>query len=201
MELLNPDWNQPKPAPPEVQAMCQRLQLKPAALPTEPFDKLSIQLRARHERGGAHLVVFDVGPDPIFDWFAARNRLWEADILDTLLVHPTIRAALPELKIPSEPQVNSGFGIQDPFLFDGHLANMLHNGGAYKNPEGDGRIERLSAIEVSDAMFGLRCSEINLCLSYDRWTPWFLGSGWDFTAVIFDRRLRRLWILAVTDSD
>ncbi len=181
--------------------MCQRLQLNPAALPSEPFHKLLIQLRARHERGGAYLAALDIAPDATFDWFASRNRLWESDILDTLLVHPTILAALPELKIPSAPQVHSGLAMQDPFLFDGHLANMLHNGGAYKNPEGDGRRERLFALEVSDAMFGLRYSEINLCLSYDRWTPWFLGSGWDFTAVIFDRRLRRLWILAVTDTD
>ena len=181
--------------------MCEILQLKPVTLPAEPFEKLLIQLRARHERGGACLGALAVAPDPAFDWFASRARLWEANILDALLVHPAIRAALPELKILLSPQVNSGLSMQDPFLFDGHLANMLHNGGAYKNPEGDGRRERLFALEVADAMFGLRYSEINLCLSYDRWTPWFLGSGWDFTAVLFDRRLRRLWILAVTDTD
>jgi hypothetical protein len=198
--LLEPDWPQPKPTFADVQDMCQRILLDPVTLPHDPFDKLLLDLRASHDLGGAYLVAFDVGPDLIFDWYASRNRLWEAELIDTLLVRQEIRTALPDLRIPSVPQ-NTGLGMHDPFLFDGHLSNILYVGGAYWSKKGDGRSEKLFAIAVCDAMFSLRFGEITLCLSYAPWTPWFKGIAWDLTAAIFDRRLRRLWILVVTDTD
>ncbi len=200
-ELLQPDWRQAKPTFSDVQDMCQRLPLKPATLPLEPFDRFLAEMRARHRSGGAHLAEFDVGPDLVFDWYASRNRLTDERLLDSLLTHPTVKRVLADLLIPSSTSPANGLGLSEQFILEGKIAGMRYGGGAYWQPQGDGRSEKLSATEVCDAMFGLRFGEISCYLSYEAWTPWFKGIAWDFTAIVFDRRMRKLWILTVTDTD
>jgi hypothetical protein len=89
----------------------------------------------------------------------------------------------------------------DPFLFDGSLSRILYNGGAYSHKEGDGHAEKAFALNVCETMFGLRFGEVAYYVTTRRWTPWFKGIPWDFTALLFDRRTRKLWILAITDTD
>jgi hypothetical protein len=74
-------------------------------------------------------------------------------------------------------------------------------GGAYARPSGDGRAAKLAAVEICDAMFQLRYGEISVYESFAAWSPWFDGVAWDMTEVIFDRRLRRLWVFLLTDGD
>jgi hypothetical protein len=50
-------------------------------------------------------------------------------------------------------------------------------------------------------MVGLRYGEIAVGESSEAWTPWFLGVAWDLAEVVFDCRLRKLWIFAMTDAD
>jgi hypothetical protein len=141
-----------------------------------------------------------VGPDSIFDWFASRNRLDDERLIDSLFVHPTIREALSEVQIP-ESKVETGLKMADPFLLGGRLAHVLYHGGAYTRAGGDGRVDNDLALQVCDAIFGLRFGELSLLESFDAWTPWFKGIAWDATVALFDRRLRRLSILAITDTD
>jgi hypothetical protein len=201
MDLLVPDWNQPRPGIKDVLEMCRRIELKRSSIPNEPFDTFLSAVRKRYDNGGVYLSLFEVGTDSVFDWFASRNRLWDDRLLDWLVLHPTIAKALPELQIPVEPKEGTGFGMFDQFLFDGTLANMLYHGGAYSQATGNGRAEKEVALQVCDAMFGLRYGEINCNLNYDAWTPWFKGIAWDLTAVVFDRRFRKLWMLTATDTD
>jgi hypothetical protein len=201
MELMEPNWKQARPTWVDVQEICGRIHLEPASLPALPFERFLKQVRDSHDNGGAHLVAFDVGPNLVFDWFASRNRLTDERLLDSLLVHPAIRQALPELLIPSSLKAESGLAFADQFILDCKIANVLYNGGAYGQTRGDGRSEKAFAIEVCDAMFGLRFGEISCYLSYEAWIPWFKGVAWDLTAVVFDRRTRMLWILTVTDTD
>jgi hypothetical protein len=203
MELLKPDWNQSRPTFSEVQEMCRRIVIDPVQLPEQPFGRFLTSMRQSHDNGGAYLAAFHVGPDSVLDWYASRNRLQEERLLDRLLTHPIIRAELPELSIPLtlQPPVEKGFQMSDQFSLDGVMANGLYHGGAYWQAKGDGRAEKDLAIEVCDAMFGLRFGEVNLSVNYDAWTPWFKGIAWDLTAVLFDRRTRQMWVLAVTDTD
>jgi hypothetical protein len=201
MELLEPDWKQVRPTPAEVQEMCRQISLEQASLPALPFDKFLQEVRQNHDNGGAYLVAFDVGANLIFDWFASRNRLTDERLLDSLLVHPAIRRGLADLLIPDSPKSENGFTLSDQFEFDGKLAHTLYHGGAYGKTQGNGRTEKLFALDVCEAMFGLRFGEITCYLSYAPWTSWFRGIAWDLTAIIFDRRTRRLWALAVTDTD
>jgi len=200
-ELLEPDWAQPRPTFIDVQDMCQRLQLEPITLPLEPFDKFLAALRTSHDNGGAHLVAFDVGPDLIFDWYASRNRLAEERLLDSLLNHSAIRQALADVLVPSSTKPESGLVLSEQFILDCKIAGILYDRGAYGQARGDGRTEKAFAIELCDAMFGLRFGEVSCYMSYEAWTPWFKGIAWDLTAIVFDRRMRKLWILAVTDTD
>jgi hypothetical protein len=116
-----------------------------------------------------------------------------------------IRESLPEVRIPASPPSpstgDSGFRFFDQFLLQGTFAHLLYYGGAYTLQHGDGRAENQIALEVCEAMFGLRYGEICCCPNYDRWTPWFRGIAWDVTIVVFDGRTRMMWILAVTDTD
>ena len=199
---LEPDWNQPRPPLDEVRLMCNRISVHPAELASEALDRFLERVRKSHVNGGAHLAAFRLGPDVVFDWFASRNRLTDERLIDSLIVHPAIREALPEMEIP-ESKADTGLTMGDPFLLDGRLARVLYSGGAYAyaNVNRDGREAKTLAIEVCDAIFGLRFEELSLLESFQAWTPWFNGIAWDMTVVLFDRRLRRLSILAITDTD
>jgi hypothetical protein len=180
--------------------MTQRIGLTPVTLPAKPFSDFLHRLRESHSNGGAHIAAFDVLPDSIFDWFASRNRLSDEELIDTLITHPAIRAALGEIAIP-EIKPSTGLALADPFLLDGRFARCLHAGGAYWNAEGDGKTCKTLALDVCNAMFGLRYGEVALFESFQAWTPWFHNIAWDLTEVVFDRRLRRLWVFVVTDTD
>lgn len=156
MDVLEPDWNQPRPTVNDVLEMCRRVQLKRLAIPNDSFDKFLSAVQKKYANGGVDLGVFDAGADRVFDWYASRNRLQENTLLDWLVLNPTIVEAFPESQIPSEPREVNGFSTFDQFLFDGTLANMLYHGGAYTEATGDGRNEKQFALEVCDAMFGLR---------------------------------------------
>jgi hypothetical protein len=105
---------------------------------SDVLDRFLGRFRKSHSNGGAHLATFTIGPDEVFDWFASRNRLSDEHLIDSLIVHPAIRDALPQMEIP-ESRANTGLEMGDPFLLDGRLGRVLYSGGAYTNAQGDGR--------------------------------------------------------------
>ena len=180
--------------------MCPRIGLTPVRLPEQPFGEFLRQLGQTHDHGGALIAAFDVSPSAIFDWFASRNRLTDEGLIDLLVAHPVIRETLGDLGIPSS-NVETGLTLSNPFLLDSRFAYALHTGGAYWHSKGDGSRARKFAIDVCNAMFGLRYGEVSVYESTAAWTPWFKGIAWDRTEVVYDRRLRRLWVFALTDTD
>jgi hypothetical protein len=199
-KILEPDWTQPRPLRSEVQLISRHIGLSNVNLPEEPFGEFLRCLRESHNNGGAYLAAFEVSQDHIFDWFASRNRLAEEGLMDALIIHPTIRRTLRDLAIP-ESIVQTGFALSDPFQLDSSFARCLYSGGAYSTPRDDGRNAKRMAMDVCDAMFGLRYGELALFQTSEAWTPWFHGIAWDLTVIAFDRRLRKLWIFAITDTD
>jgi hypothetical protein len=231
MELLNPDWNQEKPTFVQARAMCQQVPLEIRPLIDPRVDSVLNRIRETHANGGALFASFNVGPSKAFDWFASRGRLLEFGILRQLLDRVEVSSALPTLKIqPSrredpaflvhrlgdyelgnygfgddfgvgDVEYNGNFRMTSSFLFDGELAQALYAGGAYTSAQGDGRAEKENSLAFCEALFGLRLSEVWYCSSHSDWTPWFANIAWDWTGVLFDRRVRALSILAITDSD
>jgi hypothetical protein len=216
MTILKPNWGQEKPNWKDAQKMCGEVVLEPVAIESIQIERVLDRLRITHSNGGALLTVVRTGKSDVFDWFASRNRLLENEILPSLLRRSEIRDLLPELLIgqDSAPSAAScetgvgaivssnGFGFDNPFLLDGQLAQNLLAGGAY-DPEIkiDGKTAKHLAMDFCDAVFGQRYEDVSLFTSYEVWTPWFHGIAWDWTAVLFDRLTRMLWILAVTDTD
>jgi len=213
MTLLSPVWEQPKPSANDAQIMCMQVALAFDDVRPDSVTKVLEYLRESHSNGGSLFASFSVGESQIFDWFASRNRLAEFDILPSLLRRGEIRVRLPELQIPFEPTSSAhlqtcsiatteGFKMESPFLFDGHLASALYNGGAYGTKSGpDAKHAKQLALAVCDDLFEQRFSEISVFNNYDAWTPWFHGIAWDWTAVLFDTRKRTFSLLAVTDTD
>ena len=193
--------------------MCKRVGLKSVSIESEIMKTVVHRLRTSHSNGGALLASIHVGPDETFDWYASRNRLLEWDILPSLLRRDSVQEALPELMIPTEEasvgrsdgcQIvkSGGFQFDNPFLFDGQLAARLYTGGAYGSSQKiEAKAAKHLAIGFCDAAFDQRFPEISLYTNYEPWTPWFHGIAWDWTAILFDRRERIFWVLAVTDTD
>jgi hypothetical protein len=82
-----------------------------------------------------------------------------------LIVRLEIRRSLPDVQVP-QSNAYTGLEMGDPFLLDGRLARVLYNGGAYSTPDGDGREAKVLALEVCDAIFGLRFAEVSLLESF-----------------------------------
>lgn len=201
MGMLKPDWNQPRPTWEDTRDMGREIQLMRTDTHARQFDEFVASLKKSHRNGGAQLAAFDVGENLVFDWFASRNRLYEIGVLDALLTRPTVREALPELRIPDSFPEGTGFDLRSSFTLDGDLAHALYHGGAYHKKEGDGRKEKELALAVCEAMFVLRFGEVSRFSAHGMWTPWFHDIAWDNSDVVFDHRLRRLWLIAITDTD
>jgi len=193
--------------------MCGLVALEPVQQVEEQVDRALDRLRVTHSNGGAFLATVRVGSDDVFDWFASRNRLLENDILPLLLRRREFRTLLPEVKIPEDlPAIENheacsiaasdGLSFDNPFLLDGQLGQRLFAGGAYA-PESriTGNDAMQLAAQYCQAAFGRRYEEVSLFSSYEAWTPWFAGIAWDWTSVLFDRLDRKMWVLAVTDTD
>lgn len=193
--------------------MCSQVVLTPVAIEAESIAKVLSSIRASHSNGGAFLKAVRVGDSGVFDWFASRNRLLEYEIMPLLLHRSEIRDLLPELSIradlvyPNETDActlssSGGFKFDNPFLLDGQLAQNIFAGGAYAPATTiDGRTAKRLAMDFCEAVFDQRYEDVCLFTSYQAWTPWFAGIAWDWTGILFDRRKRTLWILAVTDED
>lgn len=197
----------------DAQRASDTVPLEPFQPSSDAIEQVLNRLRATHTNGGAFLTSLHVGSDETFDWFASRNRLLEHDILPRMLVRKEVKDSLPEILIPDtfstrNPTTTCSFGesgsfsFDNPFLLDGQLAQHLFAGGAY-GPESKitGRAAMQLAATFSEAVFGRRYEDVTLFTSYEAWTPWFGGIAWDWTSVLFDKRERDLWILAVTDED
>jgi len=199
MELLQPDWNQPKPEFLDVKKLLASAEIRPLEIKSPILGEFLARLRRNHANGGAYLFCFEVGPSSVYDWYTSRNR-WSFDgIIDTLLEHPAFLSQLKE--IDATAPIASGLQQESSFLLDGRFAALLHLGGAYTQAQGDGREEKQFAIKVCEEMFGLRYGEITCNMSGAVWTPWFYGIAWDLTIMIFDKRLRRVWLFVITDTD
>jgi hypothetical protein len=213
MVILKPNWIRERPTWQDAQKMCVQVLLTPVEIEAESITLVLNSLRASHSNGGAFLKAVRVGDSDVFDWFASRNRLLEHEILPLLLHRSEIRDLLPELSIQAEFvsqdetdactfASSGGFKFDNPFLLDGQLAQILFAGGAYRPAiKIDGKAAKHLAMDFCETIFGQRYEEICLYSSYGAWTPWFAGIAWDWTAVVFNKRDRTLWILAMTDED
>jgi len=99
MELLEPDWNQPRPELSEVLIMCRRIELRHIGFQSDVVTQVLQRLRESHCNGGTMFATVSLGADRVFDWYASRNRSLEWEILPRILRREETKAILKELNI------------------------------------------------------------------------------------------------------
>src|SRR5690242_1310001 len=100
MDLLKPEWDQPRPTLEAALAIQREVKLLSIPFRSESIDCVIDNLRESHANGGAHLACTLIESNRDFDWFASRNRLLEFDILPNILRREEVRQSIPELLIP-----------------------------------------------------------------------------------------------------
>lgn len=186
----------------EIRQTLHATSVQPLEIESPILQEFLARVRGNHLNGGAHLFCFAIGPNETYDFYEGRNG-WSIDAhIDLLLEHPAILSNLGPIKAKSP--IVSGLNdkpVRSSFELDSIFAQLLYDGGAYWKPQGDGREAKEFAVRVCDEMFGLRYGEVSLDKTGVRWTPWFYDVAWDLTIALFDKRLRRLWLFALTDTD
>ncbi|QEN89941.1 hypothetical protein FZC33_28125 [Labrys sp. KNU-23] len=190
-----------RPTKAELDQALAHVAIAPITHAAPVIDELLARFRQTHCNAGALFAAFEIGAEPALDWYIGRNRLHRDDVLARLLVHPAIRAGLPDLKIDPSPLPDIEFEPHDGQEMEALLARILYHGGAYWHATGSGMPEKALALRFCDALFGLRFDEIAFHTSDTAWTDWFHDIAWDKTFVVLDKRHRRLFLLAVTDTD
>lgn len=191
-----------RPTKAELERALADVAIVPIAHRAAAIDDVLARFRQTHCNGGALFAAFEIGAEPALDWYIARSQLHLDDILARLLAHPAVRASLPDLRIdPASALSDIGLEPRDGLEIDGLLARALYHGGAYWHATGSGMSEKTLALRFCDALFDLRFDEIAIYVSGKAWTDWFYDIAWDETFVVLDKRYRRLFLLAVTDTD
>lgn len=177
----------------------------------EPFENSAIDeclkaLRETRIHGGILLGCFRVSEHKVFDWFASRNRLDEANFFRQFFVSPTVAVALPELRTEGLLLDGDGFfGLPEfewgsSFTLDGEIAEKLVIGGCHMSFPGTPTEAKELGDRFCKAIFGERYTETQVYRSFDRWHEWFSYVE-HLTWLLIDKRYRRIWLLCLTDND
>ncbi len=116
---------------------------------------------------------------------------------------PSLRALLPELKIPDQVSFPKGITSLGRHQFEGMLTDILLGGGAYDKFQGSTDEARQITRECVDALnaFLQRPNDSGVLSINGGWTPAFWNVAWDATFIL-ELREKRKWILMwMTDTD
>lgn len=110
--------------------------------------------------GSVRFAQFDVVSNRDFDWFATRRRWQETDFCKRFLLHPALRAALPDVTAGAAFKADTKFDWRSALTLDGELAEALVYGGAYLKFAGSAREAKTLGARCCDALFGDRFVEV-----------------------------------------
>lgn len=118
---------------------------------------------------------------------------------------PSLRACIPELKIPDNPSLPETTTVMGRHQFEGTLTDILLDGGAYGKFQGSYEEARHITKECIDALCNLLWdSPIQVgavCSISGGWTPAFYGVAWDETSVLRSKDGRKWIVMWMTDTD
>lgn len=208
-------WDQDRPSASDIAAMWREIEVTAAAVERPAVTELLGVLDEQRHNGGGMFASVELGPHPVLDWFAARNRLGEIDLYWTLLDREPLRAQLDRLTSPSVlrpgPRANAvrhGWHQESPLVLAGSLAAQLDFGGAYSSRPDDPDEANVQARQFLDLTTRF-CTELvddrwaDLCVAstFSGWDGWFRDSAWDGTWLVVDRATRQAHVLCYTDVD
>jgi len=142
---------------------------------------------------------FKAADDPVFSWYASRNRLSEIGFLEKFLQSPAINRNASGALTYSSP-IAPQFEFISGFCLDGFLATELFWGGCGRSFAGNASTAKKLGEGFCEALAGDRFEEITVYRSREAWSEWFQDYGADTTYVILDRRTGIFSLLLLTDS-
>ena len=146
------------------------------------------------------LAQFKADDDPVFSWYASRNRLPEIGFFERFLRSvPMVGNANRELlayTFVAEPE----FEFLSGFCLGGLLATDLFWGGCGSTYAGSSEAAKGLGDGFFEALAGTRYEEVTVYRSHQAWSAWFQEYGADCTYIILDRRTGIFSLLLLTDS-
>ncbi|ACK68676.1 conserved hypothetical protein [Gloeothece citriformis PCC 7424] len=200
--MLAVNREQKQPSEQEITQMFQELEV--FYLPSEApeINQLLESFKEIYLNGDAEFARFQLSNHPVLDWFGSRHRLNDIHFFERFLTMKAVKEALPSLEI--QFPLWSSLNLQEDtsaFTFDGELAQMLFQGGAYTKFLGTAQQAKALGINLCQTLFNERYDEIILSVSYEPWSKWFGGVTWDRSWFGVDKRNNQVWLLCVTDTD
>jgi hypothetical protein len=199
--MLESGSSQSYPSPQEIVNLTADLSITYEELQNEAVGALLEAMRYVFANGGAQFASFILGPSPVLDYFAPRDRLDEIRFWSRMLQTPEIVEALPWLGDIYIGKQEIVFHPLSAYYLDGDLAETLMKGGAYRHFSGTAEEAKQVGLDFCAAVFENRYDELTVRKTKDVWANWFMHTPWDNTWFGLDRRARRFWILCATDTD
>lgn len=158
-------------------------------------------VEASHANGGVILRIFKPTRDAAFDSAARCDLQGIEHLLRCFLEAPSVREAIPDLKMPTLLTPMPQFTWYGTYEFEGAITQLLLVGGAYKSAglsEDQARGISRAFVDtlVGDARHYTRVYRIS-----GAWTAWFYDIAWDATFVVHQPVARRWALFCVTDTD
>jgi hypothetical protein len=201
------DWSAQRPNERQIARSHGKLRYAPVAVDGVATQRILDELRRVLSNGGALLAGFQVeDDDEVCHWFSSRNRFGEYGFFRHFLESPGLRATLPELVSGGiAPWVREADLFEESFTgaytLDGWLARILTSGGAYGRFTGTAGQAKQLGVDVSRELVAERFDEFVIYESHQPWSGWFGGVASDTTVVAIDLAFRRVYLLALTDTD
>lgn len=163
--------------------------------------------RLRKQFTGAEFAAFHIASHPVFEFYGSRNTLDRPYFFEDLLKRPEVLPHLESAKARKPRTTRFQYSPVNPFLWDGLMASLLFEGGAYRRRGCTASEAKRLGTEFAATLFGDRYDEITI-YSFPRslpdgtpWSSWFYDAAWDYAFVGVDKRLSHVWFLCITDTD
>jgi hypothetical protein len=197
------DPDAPRPSLSELIGSWRTVHWEQVPILPSALDAYIAEVRSLYTNGDCLVARFRaVSYSNVTGWFVSRWMSEEYELLRLLFESQAFRGAFPLLQVPERlDRVPGGLVREHMLMLDGHLAQILVQGGAYTTFQGSAARAKDIATAAVDAVTGRRFEDFEVHVSQAPWTGWFCDIAWDQTIVVLDRRNAEITVICATDTD
>ncbi|GGE57351.1 hypothetical protein [Priestia taiwanensis] len=165
----------------------------------EVIEEVKDEICRTHVNGGVIIECFQIHNEEVLHTpdFIEENAAYFMSILTS----EDIKAAIPQLYKGCHSYFQPTFTPCCQFTVDGGIARSIYCGGAYERFYGTPKEAKKLAEKLCDVMFEDRLFDIEAYKTNEAWCSWFYDVAWDDTWFIIDKKLKRFWLICITDTD
>lgn len=157
-------------------------------------------LRTTHDNGGALLGIFEPSSPSAFENAQRFDFGGQEHFVRSFLESPSVRSAMPELRIPASISGPLSYTWYSGFEFEGAITHLLLAEGAYIKSTIEDEVARQMSRSFMDALVGDR--QKTLVYRIDgAWAEWFYDVAWDSSYFFVQYATKRCGLLCITDTD